>query len=51
MDRPGNLAYDLQSKLEIARVVGPKPEFLLFNKPAGTTDLILHYFHRYEWIP
>lgn len=34
-DRAGNLAYGLQRRLEIARAVGSKPEFLLLDEPAA----------------
>ena len=35
MDRAGTLAYGLQRRLEIARAVGSKPEFLLLDEPAA----------------
>lgn len=34
-DRAGTLAYGLQRRLEIARAVGSKPEFLLLDEPAA----------------
>jgi ABC-type branched-subunit amino acid transport system ATPase component len=34
-DRAGTLAYGLQRRLEIARAVGSKPDFLLLDEPAA----------------